>query len=194
MKKEFKILSTLNIFLIVLSLATLLFLAVNYYTEKDYFMMISCILVMILPFLIYLFEILFNRKISTKAKFLYLIFVYLSAVLGAVGNFYNDVFMYDKVVHFVSGILSSALFLTVVKYYDKKRTYTKKILFFSTLCFSSTIAVLWEICEFSFDFVFGKNAQKGNNDTMLDMIVAIVACIVFAAIYINEKDKKITDK
>ena len=96
-------------------------------------------------------------------------------------NFYNNMYCYDKIIHFLSGIVISFLaieFLTKIGYYSKNIFYN--IIFI--LGISSLVAVFWEYFEYISDIIFDKDAQNvlktGVNDTMQDLIVATLGSIL----------------
>lgn len=106
---------------------------------------------------------------------IFIIFVFLAQFLGSILNFYNNIYFYDKVVHFLSGMMIRILsleFLVKNKRYDKK--YLFNVIF--VLGISFMIAVFWEYFEYTSDYIFKKDAQHvlttGINDTMQDMIAA----------------------
>jgi hypothetical protein len=185
-KKKISIISKINIAIVILSILLCSIWAVKYFLDKNYYMMISSIAVMILPLLIYIYERIFKRDVPEIIKLLYLIFVFLSSVLGAVMRFYDTVFLYDKFVHFVSGLLTSGLVIFEFKKWNKKGKYNIWDLSYIIVSFSATIAVLWEIIEFVCDLTINKHFQKGLADTMLDMISAITASIIVTIIYVSK--------
>lgn len=145
------------------------------------------ILVMLLPWII---EKLFKIEIPGALRTVYLIFVFVAHFLGSIVDFYHAFNNYDKLMHFLSGILTGLIAIYIVsllKGYDKKR-FVLNIIFI--LGFSMLIASAWEMFEFTCDNIFGKDAQNvlttGVDDTMWDMIVAFIGSILVSILYIVE--------
>lgn len=186
-KRMLKLLPKINIVIIVLSIIICSIYTIVYLIKQDYVLMALSALVIFLPFLIYIVDRVLKQGIPIVVKTAYLLFLFLSAVLGGVANFYEQVPLYDKIIHFASGILVSWLF--AVAFISLNKKYDIKVLIFSLTCFNATTAVFWEICEFTFDTIFKKHVQRGNTDTMTDMIVAIAGSILVALVYIDNKKK-----
>ena len=117
-------------------------------------------------------------------------FYFFSAVLGTIGNYYTKVSFYDKFNHFAYGILISWIFIGMYQVLFKVRDNRLGIRLFFMNCFNISIAVLWEVFEFTSDFIVGREFQKGLADTMTDMIVAILGGIIVTIIYICKKTTK----
>lgn len=155
---------------------------------------ISIIPVMLLPYII---NKLFKANIDEEIILVYLIFIFFAHFLGTILNFYYKIAIYDKLMHGISGIMSSilAIVILVKSKCIKNNPLWVNILFI--ICITLTVASLWEFFEFTNDKIFSKDAQKvlttGVDDTMLDMIYAFLASIIFSVVYFveNKLNKKI---
>lgn len=140
-------------------------------------------LLLILPYLLNIFI-----KIKDKYIFMYYLFMLLSVIFGQFYRFYCIYWFYDKIVHFISGILTSFISIDIANFYKINNNVFKVIFVVS---FTSFVAVIWEIVEYIVDLICETDLQwfhiTGINDTMVDMIVAIVASILFAIIYVLYK-------
>lgn len=152
---------------------------------------ISIIPVMLIPFLLKKF---FYLKISNQVETMYLIFVFFAHFLGSIVNFYDLIPGYDKIMHFISGMLSTfigLLLLIKLKQY-KKINVVFTIIFMIAVTLS--IATLWEFYEFISDYIFSKDAQNvittGVSDTMWDMLMAFLGAIVISSQYWHEVKRK----
>ncbi len=152
---------------------------------------ISIIPVMLIPFLLKKF---FYLKISNQVETMYLIFVFFAHFLGSIVNFYDLIPGYDKIMHFISGMLSAfigLLLLIKLKQY-KKINVVFTIIFMIAVTLS--IATLWEFYEFISDYIFSKDAQNvittGVSDTMWDMLMAFLGAIVISSQYWHEVKRK----
>lgn len=146
----------------------------------------SIILTATIPFI---FNKIFNRKLSDGFIFTYLIFIFLAHYLGVICECYNKWSGFDKLTHTMSGVLTAYVAALLIPK-DNKAWFN--ILFI--LAFSSMIAFLWETFEFTCNLLVGGDAQRvvetGVTDTMLDMIVAFVGASLFSLIYYLKEARK----
>lgn len=147
----------------------------------------SIVLVMLLPWII---KKLFKIEIPSNLITTYLIFVFMAHFLGSILDFYHIFNNYDKIMHFLSGILTAYIGLYLIMLL---KSYNKKNIIFNIIFiigFTLSIAFFWEVFEFVNDSLFGKDAQNvlttGVDDTMWDMIVAFLGSIIINIIYIVE--------
>lgn len=183
-KKRLKLLPKINAAIVVLSVLICIIYAVYYFMKSDIFMAMSSLVVIILPLLIYVIDRLTKWKIPNFIKTAYLLFLFESAILGAIGNFYGTVPLYDKWIHFTSGIIISWFFAIGFDLYRKHNKPNMGIFILFLTSFNTAIAAFWEISEFLFDIIFGKQVQRGLSDTINDMIVAVIGGIIITVIYI----------
>lgn len=148
---------------------------------------ISIIPVMLIPTLLNKFT---KFKINPEIELVYLIFIFFGYFLGSILNFYYKIGIYDKVIHGLSGVMTSILAIIILV---KSRCYDKNPLWVNVLfiiCVTLSVAAFWEFFEFINDNIFGKDAQKvaktGVNDTMIDMIMAFIGSIIYSIIYAFE--------
>lgn len=132
----------------------------------------------------YIVKKVFKFEISEYLIFIWIVFIFLAHFLGVSLELYNRWYYFDKITHFMSGILSGgvgALILEKVK--------CKKILFniLFILSFTWFCAGMWEVFEFTCNYLFGGDAQRvvltGVSDTMWDMIVAFIGSIIVSIFY-----------
>lgn len=202
MMKISKFNKVLLLFVIIIALIYI----INPIKEMDIYnilIVISIIPVSLFPFLL---EKYGNIKIPNFLITLYMIFILFAYFFGSIVGLYNKISWYDTVAHFSSGILIS--FAAYYIYKISSKNNNKVILVLFIVGVTSLIAILWEIFEFVSDSIFKKDAQHvidtGVNDTMIDMIVALLGSILFSFIYfleskfsingiINIYDKEIED-
>ncbi len=142
---------------------------------------------MLLPYLLKRF---FKIKIPVTIETIYLIFIFFAYFLGSIINLYYIIYDYDKVMHFLSGILSALVAITLLIKFKK---YDKKSILFNVLfmiAITLMIASLWEMYEFKTDILFNKDIQRvyltGVNDTMLDMMSALFGAVITSLIFTYE--------
>lgn len=190
--KKLIILNKIIIFITILTSISYSLKSIMEFNLYNALIRLSIILIIFIPNIL---EKIFKIKISEASKMIYVIFIFLAHFLGSIINFYNTVSGYDTFAHILSGILVFFLgleFLINIKKYDKNNIYFN-VLFIISLSFM--IAGIWEIFEFTCDKLFSKDAQHvlttGVNDTMKDMIVAVLGTSSMAIIYLFEQTNKL---
>ena len=142
---------------------------------------LSIVLTLTFPYII---RKLFKINISEYFIFIWIIFIFLSHYLGVTLEFYFKWYMFDKLTHFMSGIISGVVGVLIL---DKVKC--KNVLFniLFILSFTWFCAGMWEMFEFTCNFLFGGDAQRvaltGVSDTMWDMIVAFFGSIIVCFVY-----------
>ena len=113
-------------------------------------------------------------KISAKTNLVYIVFIVLAHFLGVILNFYDRVIYYDKFIHFLFGIIASYIMIGFIKPYK-------------SIIYVTFLATLWEIYEYIVSIIFKidpqNNITTGVNDTMLDLIVALIGASIVTIIY-----------
>lgn len=158
--------------------------------NNDLYRVLICFMlpvVMLLPYM-------FKSKINNLLILIFELFIFISYFLGTIINLYQKIYCYDKVIHYISGIVCSIFALYILsKYNNTNRNLIFNIIFI--LSFTMFLASIWEIFEYSGDIIFEKDAQKvlttGINDTMKDMICALIGSIIVIIWYLFEKTNNI---
>ena len=94
-------------------------------------------------------------------------------ILGEIQEYYINITGWDKLMHFLSGMALSAIFIFIISVVDKEDRKLNVPNFYKAVavfCFSVTILVLWEFLEFGADNIFGKDMQK---DTFITKITSV---------------------
>lgn len=142
-----------------------------------------------------------NCSINKELYLLVLLFIFLSMFLGKLCNFYSIFPWWDKMLHTLSGLLLSIIALYLYKSLSPKDELEVKnilLIVIFTFCFALAMGALWEIFEFTTDFLFNLNSQNGSlQDTMGDLIAdasgALFSSIITYA-YIKGYNIKILNK
>lgn len=128
-----------------------------------------------------------HLKISYTMELVYLLFIIFGHFIGSILGIYNEIPHYDKIMHTLSGVLTSFVALIVLNNINQ---YKFKNVIFNIvfmIVFSLAVAGIWEIFEFTSDILFQADAQRvaisGVNDTMLDMIVALFGSVLVCIEY-----------
>lgn len=108
----------------------------------------------------------------------------ISAAAGSILRVYDLLPGYDRIVHFISGIV-----LCFVGYYLAQQMFkllkvpqNPLLLTTFSFLFSCMGAGLWEIVEFTVDCVAQMGVQHGNTDTMGDIVAGFIGAICFTAV------------
>lgn len=160
---------------------------------------INILAAIVSPPLIYLALKIIKIKIIPQITFIIFGFNLLSIVLGNTLKLYRLWDPYDKVLHFLSGVIIALLiyfiFLLLIKkkHTNEKNEVTLTILFVNAM--NILVAYLWELFEFSMLVFFEIDAIRhhltGVYDLMLDIIVCAVGGIIISIyIYMFYKTKK----
>ncbi len=121
----------------------------------------------------------------------------LTAAAGSILKLYDLFPGYDRVVHFISGVILGYLGYYIIDYLFKKLEIPRVIflmILFSGL-FSCFCAGGWEIIEFTTDTVFHAigsshlDVQHGNSDTMGDIVSGYLGAAVFKTVKFIEHRK-----
>jgi len=113
-------------------------------------------------------------------------FVFAGLFLGTALDFYALIPIWDKILHFFSGIVLGILGFAIIDLSHRhfKREMSVPLATLFALCFAMAAGKVWEIYEFILDSLLGTNTQRWADnygvpfvgqealmDTMLDMIL-----------------------
>ncbi|MCC0781706.1 hypothetical protein IR152_00875 [Clostridioides sp. ES-S-0108-01] len=123
-----------------------------------------------------------NERLLGKELYLVLaLFIMFSSLLGTCFNFY-DINYYDDFLHLWSGVISSIVAFSMIRYFYIQKDISKMSKIFLVIfvfMFSMGVASLWEIGEFLMDTFIGTTTQAGGlEDTMIDMVDALIGTII----------------
>lgn len=128
----------------------------------------------------------FIIEVEYTAQTMLTVFIFVAVVIGSTVNNRTTFQHIDLVTHFTSGVISACFgydFANIV--YRKKGDLGPAMSSLFALGFAMTLAVGWEIYEFSMDRIYGMNLQcsapnteYGLIDTMVDFIVCAVGAVL----------------
>jgi len=174
----------LNILLIIITLICSAFTIIGEF-DKGIVVVLKDASIVFTVFLPYIIEKIFKIKLPEGCKTIWIIFIFLAHYLGVTAEYYNKWEGFDKVTHTISGVLT-AYVAAVILQYNKSKKLVFNVLFI--LSFTWLCAGLWEVFEFTCNYLFGGDAQRvaatGVSDTMWDMIVAFFGSIAFNIYYV----------
>jgi len=157
-------------------------------------MRLAIIPIMMLP---YIFQKIAKIKINELISTMYIVYLFCAYFMGSVIGLYHTVTGYDKLMHLVSGVLTSFLGLVVLLSFQNYKNNNKKNIWYNIIVIVSitlAIACFWEFFEFTSDKIFKGNVQHvldtGVDDTMIDMLMAFIGSIAFCILYAIEEGKR----
>ncbi len=178
-----------------------IFLIISNIVKGEYINVLFGLCIIILMFLPKLINKRLKYRIPNSVITIYLFFLISAILLGSIYGFYDIVSYYDKILHFIAGLLSAFIAIVLLINFEKFNYKNIKFNIIYILSITSLVAVFWEIFEYGADIIFDGNAQRvietGIHDTMQDMIIALVGAGVLCIIYIFEyktKQKNIIQK
>lgn len=137
-------------------------------------------------------------KFPKRFYIIAILFHFFAASLGSVINLYRYLEFYDKIVHYLSGIILAEAGMIIMTYIFKKHSLKNdnilKLLF--AFFFSAACAGFWEIYEFTADNLLNINMQGGNSNTMGDIISGVLGALTYSsimhAVYKRKSSKNIS--
>ncbi|MFV0255082.1 MAG: hypothetical protein ACK5G7_03015 [Erysipelotrichaceae bacterium] len=163
----------------------------------------------ILIFVIDLIEKLFRTQIPNFIKISYYLFLLGSILYGEFFLYYEKIPIWDTILHAFSGTLLTMLgYILFINHFKltKITNYSLALVAIISIFFATFIGVLWEIYEFSIDYIFATNMQSTYSylgeafygyeavaDTMKDLIINLTGSLVGTAIIYLILSKKGTD-
>lgn len=133
---------------------------------------------------IFIAKFVFSVTFIKHCKIIYLltvIFIIMAMYVGNILNIYTYIDHYDKILHFISGIIISILAFSLYINYTYKVSEKLNPIFalIFIISFSIAMAGIWEMWEFSTDRLLGFNSQNNSLiDTMLDIIMGTLGCLI----------------
>lgn len=181
----------INLLLIVIASIGGIYCGINRIIDGDFYRFLICLSIIPVMLIPKILKICFKINLTSTLEFIYLVFIFASHFLGSIVDFYHTINNYDKIMHFLSGIITAFLGLYTLINFGK---YDQKNIFFNILfiiSFVLMIASFWEFFEYFSDILFKQDAQNvlttGIHDTMKDMIAAFLGSILFSVMCVYEE-------
>lgn len=152
---------------------------------------------LILPFIITRIANKTSITLPTNFQSITVIFIVMAQYLGEIIKFYQIFWWWDLLLHAIFGSYAVIIALYSIKGTIRKEqetTLQRFTLFTVIFAFSFSIALgaLWEMFEFTGDYLFNTNMVKGGlEDTSSDLLVKILAAFITSLIYYYSSLKKI---
>ncbi|HIR52589.1 MAG TPA: hypothetical protein IAB39_04205 [Candidatus Onthovicinus excrementipullorum] len=118
-----------------------------------------------------------------------------AAAAGSVLRFYDLFPGYDRVVHFLSGIILGFVGFYTAKWLLGRLSIAQNPLLLTlfSFFFSCSCAGFWEIIEFTTDCVSQMGVQHGNTDTMGDIVAGFIGAACFGAVCLYKYRRNLAD-
>lgn len=123
-------------------------------------------------------------------------FIFIASALGTVLDLYRSIEIYDKLLHYVSGILMAMIGAYLMECLYKKcrvenlqKVLLPTILF--AMFFSFSCAAFWEVYEFTADQLVHTKMQGVNLNTMGDIISGILGGLTYGIFVLGKNRKKL---
>lgn len=116
------------------------------------------------------------------------VFIFLTLFLGWIADFYDRIPLWDKFLHFQSGLILAATgYVLVYTLNEQKRerlALSPGFVSFFAFMFSVAMGALWEIFEYAADRVWPGNYWQGIGiaDTMNDLVADAVGALIISII------------
>lgn len=114
---------------------------------------------------------IFKLEIPALLEVLLYIFIYAGIVLGSVYRLYDNFEMWDNILHYTSGILTSLIAYSLIYILGKKNNLSISLILIFCFSFSLMTGVIWEFIEFTCDNTIRGDMQK---DTIVDSIATTI--------------------
>lgn len=146
---------------------------------------VSIILAFIFPLIIPMIEIVFKKRIPYLLEIVVCIQTILALSISQTFNMYENWKNWDMLLHGMMGLEGTIIgYFICIIYGGTDWNFFKKVVFI--IAFVLAFASLWEIMEYTCDNIFNTDFQKvfdpneksGVSDTMNDIIIALIVCLV----------------
>ena len=105
----------------------------------------------------------FKIGIPSLLEAIIYLFIFSATILGEINNFYGIIPFWDTMLHTLNGFLCAGIGFSLVDILNqnsKRMSLSPLYVVIVAFCFSMTIGVLWEFCEFTADTVLKTDMQK----------------------------------
>lgn len=124
---------------------------------------LMCILALILFTLPTIISEKFKIGIPSLLETIIYLFIFSSAILGEINNFYGIIPFWDTMLHTLNGFICAGIgfsLVDILNQSEQKINLSPLYVAIIAFCFSMTIGVLWEFYEFTADSLFRFDMQK----------------------------------
>ncbi|MBS3108848.1 hypothetical protein J4409_03165 [Candidatus Woesearchaeota archaeon] len=172
---------TLNSLLSIILKIALIILFPYLIYKQQYLFALSALIAIILSLIPAMLKRNYNINLPWGIDFLITFALYLHT-LGLTFKWYKTIPYYDILTHVLGTVVIALLGFIIVYtlHFTRKVRLSIPLIGLFTVVFAIAVGSLWEIGEFATDKLLGTEAQRGNFDTMKDLIFDTLAGIVTA--------------
>lgn len=135
----------------------LLILAIFHLYKKEYKIMMTALLILLLSFLPAFLHAIILMETDTVSIILYDVILFMSLYLGSSLGFYDSYAWWDRTIHFLSGVAFAGFGVAISRLDPLTTKWLTLLLGFT---FSITIHAFWEVLEYLCDCLFRSDAQR----------------------------------
>ena len=124
---------------------------------------LMCMLALVLFTLPTIISEKFKIGIPSLLEGIIYLFIYSTAILGEINNFYGRIPFWDTILHTLNGFLCAGIGFSLVDLLNQNSKRIKLSPLYIAIvafCFSMTIGILWEFFEFTADYLTKTDMQK----------------------------------
>ncbi len=124
-----------------------------------------------------------------------IMFLISGELIGNNFGFFENVFWYDKVVHFIGGLTIGLIIYLILEYLQNKHNWhlSLKFLIIFSLAITMMGLVLWEFYEYFIDYINVGNMISDKFDTVDDLLFGFIGASIstVCAVYFLKEPEKI---
>ncbi|MEE9591060.1 MAG: hypothetical protein V3W26_00960 [Thermodesulfobacteriota bacterium] len=140
--------------------------------DGDYLYSIAAFVAIVLSLTPSIIERNYRVTPPFEVDFLITLLIFAHIFFGEQMRFYERIWLWDKILHvYGSAVVCMLAFMIVYTFHNTgKVRLTLPFIGLFTFVFTLAVGGLWEIGEFTVDYLIGLDTQRGLNNTMWDMI------------------------
>lgn len=142
--------------------------------SREWFNVFLCFLTLLLFMVPTIVERRLQLELPGPLEVVILCFIFSSAILGEIAEFYVKIPGWDTMLHTLNGFLMAAIGFSLIDLLNRSPRFHISLspffVAFVAFCFSMTTGVLWEFIEFAIDRLLNMDMQK-------DTVVSVVSSV-----------------
>lgn len=142
--------------------------------SRQWFNVFLCALTLLLFMIPTIVERHLQLELPGPLEIVILCFIFSSAILGEIGEFYLKVPGWDTLLHTLNGFLMAAIGFSLIDLLNRSPRFHISLspffVAFVAFCFSMTTGILWEFVEYAIDHLFRADMQK---DFLLSSVASV---------------------
>ena len=132
--------------------------------SRQWFNVFLCTLTLVLFMIPTIVERHLQLELPGPLEIVILCFIFSSAILGEIAEFYLKIPGWDTLLHTLNGFLMAAIGFSLIDLLNRSPRFHISLspffVAFVAFCFSMTTGILWEFVEYAIDHLFRMDMQK----------------------------------